>query len=274
MKTTLFSLALATGAIASPLGLLEKRDQAKCLSNGDAKKFMDRFINVLQHIDSDRGDYVATAQSILTNDFHEISDSINMLAGKPLGSVTADKATYITGAQHAPPTTGIESLAITVSNCNNIIWEWNMAGVGRATYPVKGIGMFKMVRGGKLGLNVQAKELKLEFNNIAWGLDTGYGWVKQDGTLLGRAPNPTPATTTPEETTTEETTGDESTSDDATTTEDTTTANPASDSGSTTTTDDTTTTPADTTTGSETSNDDTETGTASTANLDQSTETT
>lgn len=50
-----------------------------------------------------------------------------------------------------------------------------------------------MLRSGRRGKNVQASELKLEFNNIAWGLDTGYGWVKQDGTLLGRPPTPAPA---------------------------------------------------------------------------------
>ena len=171
MKSAIFSLALAAGAIATPIGQLEKRANAKCISNAEANKFMGRFINILQHTDSDMGDYVTTAQKLLTDDFQEISDSINMLANKPLGGVTADKATYITGAQHAPPTTGIESLQVTVSNCNNLIWEWNMKGVGKATYPVKGFGLFKLVRGGKQGLKVQAKELKLEFNNIAWGLD-------------------------------------------------------------------------------------------------------
>lgn len=136
---------------------------------------MGRFINILEHVDSDLGDYITTAQKLLTDDFQEISDSINMPANKPLGSVTANKDVYIAGAQHAPPTTGIQSLAITVSNCNNLIWEWNMNGVGMATYPVKGIGLFKLVRGGKLGLKLQAKELKLEFINIACGLDvSGY----------------------------------------------------------------------------------------------------
>lgn len=171
MKSTFFTLALAAGAIANPIGQLEKRAAQKCISNAEAQKFMGRFINILEHVDSDLGDYTTTAQKILTEDFQEISDSINMLAGKPLGGVTADKATYISGAQHAPPTTGIESLAITVSNCNTLIWEWNMKGVGKATYPVKGFGLLKMVRSGKLGLKIQAKELKLEFNNIAWGLD-------------------------------------------------------------------------------------------------------
>lgn len=245
MKSALFALGFAAAAVAGPLGLLEKRTKPLCVKPAQAEKFMDRFINVLQHTDSDLGDYVTTAQAILTEDFQEISDSINMLANKPLGGVTADKSAYIVGAQHAPPTTGIETLGITVSNCDSkycqpathlrrffrlpettaypyssrfigFIWEWNIKGVGKATYPVKGIGLFKIVRSGKWGFKVQASQLKLEFNNIAWGLDTGYGWVKQDGTLLGRAPNPSPApvpsTTTPSETTTEETTTDDGTS--------------------------------------------------------------
>lgn len=119
MKSTLFTLALAAGAMASPFGLLEKRTRPLCLTDAHAQTFMNRFISILQHTDTDLGDYITTAQKIITDDFQEISDSINMLANKPLGSVTADKTAYINGAQHAPPATGIESLAVTVSNCDN-----------------------------------------------------------------------------------------------------------------------------------------------------------
>ena len=46
-----------------------------------------------------------------------------------------------------------------------------MSGVGKADYPVKGVGLFNLVRGAHAPLPCMASELKLEFNNIAWGLD-------------------------------------------------------------------------------------------------------
>ena len=119
MKSTFFTLALAAGALASPLGLFDKRGAPACIDKTMAQKFITRFTHLLQHDASDLGDYVTTANKILTEDFHEISDSINMLAGKPLGGVTADKAGYIAGAQRAPPTTGITTIGITVHSCTH-----------------------------------------------------------------------------------------------------------------------------------------------------------
>lgn len=151
MRSAVFSLALAAGALASPMDMIEKRKAAPCINDVEAQRFMGRFTSILQHTSSDLGDYVTTANKLLTEDFQEISDSINMLANKPLGSVTADKAAYIKGAQNSPGASGIENVFVKSFNCKQILWEWNMVGIGKATYPVKGYAVFKVGRTGEKG---------------------------------------------------------------------------------------------------------------------------
>ena len=41
---------------------------------------MGRFVTVLEHTDSDLGTFDQTAGRLLTDDFHEISDSINFIS--------------------------------------------------------------------------------------------------------------------------------------------------------------------------------------------------
>ena len=54
--------------------------------------------------------------------------------------------------------------------------HWNFVGVGDSKYPVKGFNYFEM------NDNCQVKQLQLEFNSIAWGLDTGFKVILQNGT--------------------------------------------------------------------------------------------
>ena len=106
-----------------------------------------------------------------------------------LGSVTTpSKAAYVAGLQHAPADTGIETIFITVANCKEIVWRWNFKGIGSAQYPVKGFNYFTMEKQLSLKTPWIANKLELEFNSIAWGLDTGYGFVLQNGTVLGKQP--------------------------------------------------------------------------------------
>lgn len=66
--------------------------------------------------------------------------------------------------------------------------HWNFKGVGSGEYPVKGFNYFKMQQQFSPKVPWVATELQLEFNSIAWGLDTGYGFVLQNGTVLGKQP--------------------------------------------------------------------------------------
>ena len=110
----------------------------RCVTQYQAEKFIERFIGILNKEGSDLGDNVQTANTLLASSFQEVSDSINSLAGFPLGSVTAaSKEAYIAGISRAPATQGIETISISVANCREIFWHWNFKGVGSGQYPVR-----------------------------------------------------------------------------------------------------------------------------------------
>ncbi|KAK3047725.1 hypothetical protein LTR09_010839 [Extremus antarcticus] len=99
--------------------------------------------------------------------------TVSQIDGPSAGS----KAAYIGGIQHAPADNGVNTLYVNVANCKNILWHWDIRGVGSSEYPVKGFNYFA------LDTKCQCSRLDLEFNSIAWGQDTGYGLVGPNGTV-------------------------------------------------------------------------------------------
>ena len=86
-----------------------------------------------------------------------------------MGGVTFQgKQAYIAGVLNAPPVEGITTNEILVAGKNKILWYWTFYGIGSAQYEVKGFNLFT------INENNQISQLNLEFNSIAWGLDTGY----------------------------------------------------------------------------------------------------
>ena len=68
----------------------------------------------------------------------------------------------------APPVAGIETQEILVAGCTKILWYWIFAGIGTGQYEVKGFNLLTINGKGQL------ERINLEFNSIAWALDTGY----------------------------------------------------------------------------------------------------
>lgn len=86
-----------------------------------------------------------------------------------LGQVTFDgKQAYIGGVLGAPPVTGVVDLEILVAGCTKVLWYWKFLGIGSKQYEVQGFNLFTV------DSNLQVSQVNLEFNSIAWGLDTGY----------------------------------------------------------------------------------------------------
>jgi hypothetical protein len=84
------------------------------------------------------------------------------------GSSFGGKAAYIGGVLNAPPVEGINTLEILVSGCTKVLWYWVFTGIGTAQYEVKGFDLFS------INSNLQIEKINLEFNSLAWALDTGY----------------------------------------------------------------------------------------------------
>lgn len=169
MKFTLPLAALAAATSVSATSYFPGCSKHKCISQGIVDKFIPRFTAILEHQDSDLGNFTQAMQTMLSDSFQEISDSINSLAGISLGSVTTpSKEEYISETENAPPDSNIQTIFAVPAGCRDIIWHWNFPTVGSSAQPVKGFNYFE------LNEMCQIETMSIEFNSIAWGADIGF----------------------------------------------------------------------------------------------------
>ncbi|GIZ41091.1 hypothetical protein CKM354_000440700 [Cercospora kikuchii] len=141
----------------------------QCISPEEGLQWLDQFISVLGHTAPNLEE---TANQIIADQFTEISNSILSLQGKQqtAQSVAApSKQAWVQGIIKAPPPEGIQTLDVVVG-CNKLVWYWSFEKVGAGRYPTNGFNLFTLTRGGQ---GLQAEKLNLEFDSIAWGLNTG-----------------------------------------------------------------------------------------------------
>lgn len=112
---------------------------------------------------------------------HEKKENVftdQLLTKGQLGSTTTNgKQAYINGVLNAPGLNGAENLQILVSG-NNILWYWRFTAIGSKQVPVKGFNLFE------INNKKQITGLYVEFNSIAWGIDTGYTTTDRTGKTL------------------------------------------------------------------------------------------
>ncbi|KIV95000.1 hypothetical protein PV10_02709 [Exophiala mesophila] len=167
------SLAMATTALAAP----GWGDWSGGLTQRDAEDIVAKFSSILTHADIPTAN--KTAQALIAEGYTEISDSINILAGFPIGGVTFNgKQSYINGVLYSPSLTGIENLKIAPAGNNLVIWYWKFTGIGSKQVPVRGFNLFEINK------QKQITSLYVEFNSIAWGIDTGYTTTDPTGKKL------------------------------------------------------------------------------------------
>ncbi|KIV94232.1 hypothetical protein PV10_02019 [Exophiala mesophila] len=147
-----------------------------CLQQSDAEDIVNNFIAFLDHPDIAAAN--VTAQALLAEGFYEKSDSINMLAGHPIGSVTFEgKQSYIGAVLSSPSLDAIEIIKIFPAGCDHVLFYWRM-GVGSKQIPVQGFNLFEIVGDNQIG------SMFVEFNNIGWGIDIGYTAFNPAGVQL------------------------------------------------------------------------------------------
>ncbi|KAK5097044.1 hypothetical protein LTS08_007064 [Lithohypha guttulata] len=174
IKSLLIAAAAATTTLANPLlGLGQSTvpgypwGLGSCLTRQQATWIVQQFKSVITNPNRDAA--VKLASVLLDDSFSETSDSINVLAGHPQGSVTYDdKQTYLTGLRGAPPIPSMTDYDI-LAGCDSIYWFWLADGIGRDISPVKGFNRFRV--NPKTG---EIKTVEIEFNSIAWGRDIGW----------------------------------------------------------------------------------------------------
>lgn len=136
-----------------------------CLSQSDASNLVNGFAGLLTNYST------AATEALLTPDFVDTSDSINYLAGIPLGSVTFPNRAAFEASQGAQPPIGFQVLSINAVTCDVIAFRWK-ATVGNGRLPVQGINILNAVKNETTG-NWMISKVFSEFNSAAWIVDYG-----------------------------------------------------------------------------------------------------
>ncbi|KEF63550.1 uncharacterized protein A1O9_01528 [Exophiala aquamarina CBS 119918] len=136
-----------------------------CLTSTTASDMVNGFASLLTAFD------VNVANSLLASDFTDTSDSINFLAGIPLGSTTfPSKEAFIAGQGTQPPI-GFTVLNIDAVTCDTIAFRW-AATLGPQT-PIKGINILNVSNLNGTSTGWQIKSVFSEFNSGTWSQQVG-----------------------------------------------------------------------------------------------------
>lgn len=144
-------------------------DDKKCLSDDEAATIVKNFATLLEFTSYNgtqgapgRGYKQDVSDATLAEDFVDISDSINFMAGKPLGSVTfPNKKAFDMGQGVMQPEVITETLN-TFHDCNSITWRWKLTPKIPNAWPVVGINYMELNEKKLVSKNYA------EFNNGAW----------------------------------------------------------------------------------------------------------
>ncbi|KAK4223398.1 hypothetical protein QBC38DRAFT_487796 [Podospora fimiseda] len=162
-------LSLSTGLVAAapnpgfPFPGVTTKSKGTCLWPSDVKTLVDAYVRMLTKWNDADAVYLAS-------DFVDNSDSINQLAGIPLGTPTFPSKEAFIEHQHVQP----DNLPITVTHssptdCDEIALIWTVK-FGIAQKQVRGITILGAI---KEDGDWKIKSIDVEFNNIAYLLNIG-----------------------------------------------------------------------------------------------------
>lgn len=174
MRLSSIVAPVALAAVASAAPALKARGYDggdNCIPYDVAIGIETAWISTLTNFD------LATAQNLLYPQVQDTSDSINYIAGIPLGSVTFPSAQAYEQGQGAQPPIGFTVLGTDAITCDGVIALRWVAQVGSKALPAQGITILKAIKVGDqptVGPNGwQLAEIHTEFNSAAWIVDLG-----------------------------------------------------------------------------------------------------
>ncbi|KAJ9661045.1 hypothetical protein H2198_002204 [Neophaeococcomyces mojaviensis] len=137
-----------------------------CLTTDTANTLIKGFASLLTNYNN------ATAGALLASDFTDTSDSINQLAGYPIGSTTFPSKQAFQLGQGSQPKIDFTVLSVDEVTCTNVAFRWS-AGVGKKLFPIKGINSFVASNLNGTDQGWQLKTMYSEFNSLGWFLNVG-----------------------------------------------------------------------------------------------------
>jgi hypothetical protein len=137
-KTATITAAVTTVTVTAPYGgdkgpsgTTDKGPTGTCLSDAKATEFVNAFVDLLEHTSYNgtqgppgSGYHYNVSAKYLATDFQDFSDSINYMAGFPLGGVTfGSRAAFDYGQGVLQPELKVSTKFIS-HNCKEITWKW------------------------------------------------------------------------------------------------------------------------------------------------------
>jgi len=163
-------VSLAVLASAAP-AFNARDDGANCIPYAVAIAIETQWISTLTNFDE------SVAANLLAPELVDTSDSINYIAGIPLGGPTFPSAQAYEEGQGAEPAIGLTVLGTDAITCDGVIALRWVAQVGANVYPAQGITILNAVQKGTDAVvgptGWQLAEIHTEFNSAAWIVDIG-----------------------------------------------------------------------------------------------------
>jgi len=164
MYLSLTTILSATALLAASFtAAIPSTPPKPCLNATSAQRLVSGYSGLLTNFTK------LNANKFLATNFTDTSDSINFLAGIPLGNVTfPSKAAFIAG-QGSEPAIGFKVINIDAVTCDTIAFRWEAILGTKA--PVKGINI--MVGTHSPANGWQIKTNYAEFNSAVWAKEIG-----------------------------------------------------------------------------------------------------
>ncbi|KAK4168484.1 hypothetical protein QBC43DRAFT_376098 [Cladorrhinum sp. PSN259] len=153
------------GGLGFPFSGFSRDSRPTCLWKSDVDALVDAYVRMITKWNDEDAVYLAS-------DFVDRSDSINQLAGIPLGQPTfPTKDAFIEHQHDQPDNLPINITHSSPTSCTEITLIWT-AKFGVAQKQVRGITILGAVRDESDG-KWKIKSIDVEFNNIAYLLNIG-----------------------------------------------------------------------------------------------------
>lgn len=160
VTTALVGLAAAAPQWGNPT--YPGQPKVTCLTPTTANNLVTGFAGLLTNYQK------ANADALLTSDFTDTSDSINILAGIPLGSTTFGSRDDFEAGQSQQPAIGFQVLSIDAITCTEVSFRWVATPNPGSTIKVKGINNFVAKNSNGTDQGWQIETNYSEFNSCAW----------------------------------------------------------------------------------------------------------
>ncbi|KAI0425162.1 hypothetical protein F5Y09DRAFT_322443 [Xylaria sp. FL1042] len=120
LLTYLVYLTTMAMAMATPKVIERSTPQASpCMDEGSRNKLASRYADLISAFTT------AKAEAVLIPDFTEISDSANLIAGKPPGTPTySSREEFVEAQQRGQPSVAMEVVFIIADTCDSVVMGW------------------------------------------------------------------------------------------------------------------------------------------------------